>query len=231
MALSEAMNVAMRLHHSPVMIRQVRRTPLPRDIVNLLEIAVGDPRALTEAAQDTEIPTEKLQQAAGFFIEQILFHHRSDSYRILGAQPDDDRAEIARNLRLLMKWVHPDGLDQLSSGSDIPAIDRSVFAPRVTAAWNDLKTKARRAAYDHDHPNSTPRRSDCTARQGGSGKRSSQPSGAWTVAMRHPAARQRQPIARPPGVFNRAALSPDRMAPRRRASPLRRLFDFLMSRR
>src|SRR5262249_38591623 len=44
-----------------------------------------------------------------------------------------------RNVALLLKWLHPD-VD--------PRGERSVFIGKVTAAWNDLKTPERRAAYD-----------------------------------------------------------------------------------
>ena len=42
-------------------------------------------------------------------------------------------------MALLLRWLHPD-LDRHG--------ERSVFAARVTRAWNDLKTQERRAAYD-----------------------------------------------------------------------------------
>jgi curved DNA-binding protein CbpA len=40
---------------------------------------------------------------------------------------------------LLVKWLHPD---------KDPQGQRSVFASRVTSAWDDLKTPDRRAGYD-----------------------------------------------------------------------------------
>src|SRR5258708_12057083 len=42
-------------------------------------------------------------------------------------------------MAILLRCLHPD-LD--------PDAGRSVFATRVTLAWNDLKTSDRRAAYD-----------------------------------------------------------------------------------
>src|SRR5262249_32076942 len=78
-------------------------------------------------------------RAATFFIEQILFAPDADSYRVLGAEPQASPAELRRNLALLLRWLHPD-LD--------PRGERSVFIGRVTAAWNNLKTPEKRAAYD-----------------------------------------------------------------------------------
>jgi hypothetical protein len=239
MALSEAMTVAIRLHQTPVMIRQVRRAPLPRDVVNLLEIAAGDPHALVDATATTALPPEKLQQVAGFFVEQILFHHRSDSYRILGAQPDAGKAEIARNLRLLMKWVHPDGThagaaqcEAKSKRTSDADIDRTVFAARVTAAWNDLKTEARRAVYDQNRARSQPQQSGRRAvtRLSSEANTLASKFGCTTKPAMGPA---RRPVARgqhqikPKG---HALMAKRLTAPRRRASRLRRFFDFLMRR-
>jgi hypothetical protein len=42
-------------------------------------------------------------------------------------------------MALLLRWLHPD---------HDPQGARSVFAGRVTRAWNDLKTQERRATYD-----------------------------------------------------------------------------------
>ena len=43
-------------------------------------------------------------------------------------------------MALLMRWLHPD--------VDASAGERSIFAGRVTKAWENLKTPDRRAAYD-----------------------------------------------------------------------------------
>ena len=44
-------------------------------------------------------------------------------------------------MALLMKWLHPDAA---RDG------EQSVFAARIAAAWNNLKTPDRRAAYDSE---------------------------------------------------------------------------------
>ena len=80
-----------------------------------------------------------VREAAAFFIEQILLYPDADSYRVLGARPGATYGELRRNMALLLRWLHPD-LD--------PHGERTVFAARVTRAWNDLKTEERRAAYD-----------------------------------------------------------------------------------
>jgi DnaJ-class molecular chaperone len=74
-----------------------------------------------------------------FFIEQILFAPDADSYRVLGADADATAEELRRNAALLFKWLHP---ERDAHGA------RATFASRLTAAWSDLKTPDRRAAYD-----------------------------------------------------------------------------------
>ena len=44
-------------------------------------------------------------------------------------------------MALLMRWLHP---DVAREG------ERAVFAQRIAAAWNTLKTPERRAAYDQE---------------------------------------------------------------------------------
>ena len=75
---------------------------------------------------------ETVREAAAFFIEQILFYPDADSYRVLGARPEATNGELRRNMALLLRWLHPDHDGQGA---------RSVFARRVTRAWNDLKTQ------------------------------------------------------------------------------------------
>ena len=69
---------------------------------------------------------------------------------------------MARHLRLIMKWLHPDAMRGQSDAAGTTdavaqttathvndmAVDRSVFVSRVTGAWDTLKTKERRSTYD-----------------------------------------------------------------------------------
>lgn len=134
-----ALKVAIDLMHIPSQVRLVRAGPLPDGVVDLLRIAAGDDEARSEASLLTDRSPDIVRQSAAFFIEQILLAPEADSYRILGASPESAASELRRNVALLLRWLHPD-LD--------PHGERSLFAGRVTAAWNDLKTPARRAAYD-----------------------------------------------------------------------------------
>lgn len=134
-----AVRVALELLHVPSRVRQLRSEPLPDGVSMVLRIAAGEEAALADAAESFGRPPELVRAAAAFFIEQILVSASADSYKILGANEKSSPSELRRNMALLLRWLHPD-VD--------PAGTRSIFAGRVTGAWEDVKTPARRAAYD-----------------------------------------------------------------------------------
>jgi hypothetical protein len=151
-----ALKVAINLLLVPSQVRLVRLEPLPDGVVMLLRIAAGDREAEQAASALADRSRETVRHAAAFFIEQILFAPDADSYRILGADPQAGANELRRNLALLMRWLRPD-LD--------PRGERSVFSTRVTGAWNNLKTPARRAAYDEQSRHRAEQQFDRTGRR------------------------------------------------------------------
>src|SRR5687767_14390104 len=130
--MPSALQVATDLLHVPSGVRQIRSAPLPENVLILLRVAAGDEEATREASALAGRSHETVHQAAAFFIEQILLSPDADSYRILGATLDATRDELRRNMALLLRWLHPD-LDRQG--------DRSIFAGRVTRAWEQLKTQ------------------------------------------------------------------------------------------
>jgi DnaJ-class molecular chaperone len=114
---------------------------MPAGVITLLEIAAGDLEAGNAAATAYDRPLEVIQEAAAFFIEQVMLTPDADSYRVLGASPEAESHELRRNMALLLRWLHPDTGD---------ADGRSLFAGRVTGAWENLKTPERREAYDRE---------------------------------------------------------------------------------
>lgn len=138
-----AMRVAIDLLRIPSRVRMLRQAALPEGMDLLLHVAAGERTAVAEAIELTERTEAVLREAAEFFIEQILLAPEADSYRVLGAGRDATVADLRRNMALLLSWMHPDVA---------LTVDRSMFAGRVTVAWDDLKTAERRAAYDHSLP-------------------------------------------------------------------------------
>jgi len=139
MSRPAALQVALALAEMPALVHSQRRQTLPADMTLLLQIASGDPDAVRRACVLTHRSAASVKDAAGFFIEQILFDKDADSYRVLGATPDATAGDLRRHMALLVKWLHPD---------TARANGRSLYATRVTEAWETVKTKERRAAYD-----------------------------------------------------------------------------------
>src|SRR5262249_40809527 len=136
---ASALEAALYLIQSPSQVRVIRSRPLPDGVEILLRIAANDTDTTRQATQWLGRSPETIRQAAAFFFEQILFFSDSDSYRVLGTTPQASNGDLRRNKALVLRWLDPD-LD--------PQGERSVFARRVTLAWNDLKTQERRDAYD-----------------------------------------------------------------------------------
>ena len=143
MRSGEAIAAALRMLSNPILVRNACRMPLPRGMTFLLEVAVGDVDALKEAVALTHDAEAILQEAAGFFIEQILLSQNTDNYRTLGASRSVPYAELRHHMTLLMRWLHP---DLISGGTSHPYLDRSVYTSRVTNAWGAVKTGERRKA-------------------------------------------------------------------------------------
>ncbi len=139
MSAYEAVKVTIDLLYVPSRVRHQRSLPLPAGVPIVLGIAAGDEGTLSEASTAIERPRELIRKAAAFFIEQILLSPDADSYRVLGANRTATAGELRHNMALLVRFVHPD---------TNPQNLRSIFAGRVTQAWEDLKTPERRAAYD-----------------------------------------------------------------------------------
>jgi hypothetical protein len=144
MPRSDALAAAISMLERPHAAKLARSSRLPEGITFLLEIAAGEAPALGKAAQLTGRTEATLQKAAGFFIEQVLLSPDGDSYRILGSDRGAPLAEMRRNMALIMRWLHPD----LASDASSSLLDRSLFASRITQAWETVKTDERRTAYN-----------------------------------------------------------------------------------
>jgi hypothetical protein len=141
----EALTAALAMLQRPQLVAMARSAPLPQGVNFVLEIAAGELGALDNAEKITGEHPAKLNEAARFFIEQIMLAAPSDHYRILGAEAKTSSADLRRNMALIMKWLHPDTAAKREPGE---LFDRSIYAHRVAAAWESLKTGTRRAAYD-----------------------------------------------------------------------------------
>lgn len=134
-----ALKLAIDLFHFPARARSLKSASVPDGVIEVIRVAAGDGKAVERAAETVGRSSEMVREAAEFYLEQVLLYPGADSYRVLGAKPDASYEELRRSMALLLRWLHPDG-----GRHGV----RAVFASRVTDAWDDLKTKDRRDAYD-----------------------------------------------------------------------------------
>jgi hypothetical protein len=141
--VNDAIRVAINLLHQPSQVRYVRSDLLPHGLDLLLRIAAGDEEAEYQTAAVMNRLRPEVREAAIFYIEQVLLYAGADSYRVLGGTSQTKATELRQNMLLLLRWLH---LDADRGG------EHQVFLSRVTTAWNDVKTPARRHTYDLAQP-------------------------------------------------------------------------------
>ena len=139
-AKGSALEWALALLHAPGKRHALRQKPLPDGMDGLLGIAAGAaPDELAEAARTFGEPEARIREAAQFYVREVLFFPQADAYRVLGVGADASDAAIKAHHRLLQHWLHPDRLQ---------SEDDAIFATRVNVAWNRLRNRERRQAYD-----------------------------------------------------------------------------------
>lgn len=138
-AASQALEHALALLRSPRDGGLGIGLRLPQGILQLLRIVGGDEQALAEAHAASKASEREVREASVFFVQQVLFAPGADSYRMLGVDPDADDERIKEHYRWLVRWLHPDRN---------PDEWEAVYADRVNRAWQDLRTRERRAKYD-----------------------------------------------------------------------------------
>lgn len=139
--MGSALEWALALLHAPGERQGLRQRPLPADGMDLLlGIAAGtQPAQLAEQARRFDVSEADILEAARFYAREVLLHPQADAYRVLGVMPDAGDAQIKAHYRLLQHWLHP---DRVRNDED------ALFAARVNAAWNQLRSPQRRRAYD-----------------------------------------------------------------------------------
>ncbi|WP_156106857.1 J domain-containing protein, partial [Arenimonas composti] len=144
---TQALEQALACHRVPALLAAALARPLPPDMTVLLRIVAGDEALAASSARACGEPVETVVEAASFYIQQLQFLPQADSYRVLGVTPDAADARIKEHYRLLVHWLHP---DRNHDGWE------SAYADRVNRAWQDLRTPARRRAYDAERQHPAP---------------------------------------------------------------------------
>ncbi len=135
---ASSLELALATFREPARLGELRDRPLP-EVLDVIKAAAGESATIEAAAEQLDAPADTIREAAVFFLQQLLFAPNSDAYRVLGVGSDATQDRLRENYRWLMKWLHP---DRNQDGWEV------VYADRVNAAWQDLKTPDRRAEYD-----------------------------------------------------------------------------------
>lgn len=131
-----AVELALALMAAPRGLDEVRARDLPQDMLAALKAAAGDPLTLANEAQRYRCSEPEVREACAIFVQQVLLDEGNDPFRTLGCPPDAAEEQLRQHYRWLQRWLHPDR---------DPEGWVSVFADRVTRAWNALKHADARA--------------------------------------------------------------------------------------
>lgn len=123
--------------------------PLPESLGVLLRLAAGISPAdvcpsIASLASSNTLTANDLRVASLFFIEQVLFRHDANYFRVLGVNPGASLEQIKEHHRLLMRLFHPDRTHQPGgAGSEW----KEAYATRVNLAYNTLRDADSRSRY------------------------------------------------------------------------------------
>lgn len=134
-----AVREALALLRAPRRPRPDGEDRLPEGVLALLRIAAGEADALESAAASTAESATAIQEAACFYIQQVMFAPGSNSFRVMGVDPDASDERIREHYRWLARWLHPDRNPNQWEG---------IYAERVNQAWQHLRTQERRLKYE-----------------------------------------------------------------------------------
>ncbi len=94
-----AKHIALELFSQPALARRIRQQPLPEGMLEVIQIAAGNsPSDRNQLSQD----------AAIFFLQQVLISRDNDNFRLLGLNHGASLELVREHRRWLLKWLHPD---------------------------------------------------------------------------------------------------------------------------
>jgi hypothetical protein len=99
----QAKEIALDVFRQPILARHQRRLPLPEGMLDVIQIAAGQTSADMNEAQ-----SQTMQEAAVFFLQQVLMSSENDKLRLLGLNPGATLDTVREHRRWLLKWLHPD---------------------------------------------------------------------------------------------------------------------------
>jgi hypothetical protein len=103
-----ALDVALDMVQRPLLARQAQSQPLPPDVLQLIRIAAQSDEDIVWASRTRARSTTEIRDAAVMFLQQVLFHPRADSLRLMGLGPSATLEDLHEHRKWLLKWLHPD---------------------------------------------------------------------------------------------------------------------------
>ena len=128
--MGHALEQALAYYRAPALLSVASQRPLPEDVLDLIRLAAGDAAQIAFSAAASGEPPERVQEAAVFFVQQVLFAPGADNERVLGVNPGAPLARTREHYRWLVRWLHPD-----RNTDDW----HSVYTDRVVRAWQSVK--------------------------------------------------------------------------------------------
>ena len=119
------------LSRQPGLRHELRLGPVPDDIEQVLALAGGERGHLERTAEALATDPDRLQQAARFYVQEVLLFQGAEDRRLLGLPPGADAATLKRHYRLLQSWLHPDRANADSG--------EAIHSARINAAFHRLR--------------------------------------------------------------------------------------------
>lgn len=140
---AEAVALALAFYRAPAKHAELlhEKMPLPNAAGVLLRLAAGGRLEKPEYQADPET----LRKAARFFIEQVMFRHDANHFRVLGVNPGAGLEQIKEHHRLLMRLFHPDR--EQPGAAEAHGGWNAAYATRVNLAYNTLRDADARSRY------------------------------------------------------------------------------------
>jgi len=103
-----ALDVALDMVQRPLLARQAQSQPLPGDVLQLIRIAAQSEEDIAWASRTRARSSDDIREASVMFLQQVLFHPRADSLRLMGLGPNATLVDLHEHRKWLLKWLHPD---------------------------------------------------------------------------------------------------------------------------
>lgn len=138
-----ALDVALDMVQRPLLARQAQSQPLPEDVLQLIRIAAQSEEDIVWASRTRARSSGEIRKAAVMFLQQVLFHPRADSLRVMGLGPTATLEVLHEHRKWLLKWLHPDrNPDKWESQLFKRVLDASSEAQRLLKAENRIAVPA-----------------------------------------------------------------------------------------